>query len=120
MHAMVAIQLDVVQAEARRFHFQRIFFVQIAQLEQIFVAIERVVVEIDLGVQRVDLAVFGEDERIDLGERCVERVVGFHQCRSWPQPRRSRSAEECPIPNASLRAWNGGQTEARLDRLLSG
>jgi hypothetical protein len=33
------------------------------------VAVERVVVEIDLGVERVDLAVLGEDERIDLGQR---------------------------------------------------
>ena len=34
-----AVQLDVVQAEARRLYFERIFFVQIAQFEQILVAV---------------------------------------------------------------------------------
>ena len=49
----VAVQLDVVQAEPRGFHFQRILFVQVAQLEQILVPEQRVIVEVDLGVERV-------------------------------------------------------------------
>ena len=70
--ADVAVELDVVQAELRGFHFERILFVQIAQLDQILVAEQRVVVEVDLGVERVDLAVLRQDERIDLGQRGVE------------------------------------------------
>ena len=75
----VAIELDVVQAEARGFHFERIFFIQIAQFQQIFVAVEGVVVDVDFGVERENFAVFGEDERIDFGERAVDGVVGFRE-----------------------------------------
>jgi hypothetical protein len=35
---------------------------------------ERVVVEVDLGVERLDVAVARQDQRIDLGER----GIGFH------------------------------------------
>ncbi len=59
----VAVELDVVEAELRRLHFERIFFVQVAQLGQILVAEHRVVVEVHLGVEREDLAVLGQDER---------------------------------------------------------
>src|SRR5205085_5792689 len=60
-----ALELDVIQAELRCFHLERIFFVEIAQLEQVLVPELRVVVEVDLGVERVNLVVFGQNERID-------------------------------------------------------
>ncbi len=70
-----AIQLDVVQAEARGLHFERVLFVQVAQLDQILVPVQRVVIQGDLGVERVDLAVRGEDERIDFGQRGIGRHI---------------------------------------------
>ena len=79
MQRDVAIELDVVEAELRSFHFERILFVQIAQFEQFLVAEHRVVVEVDLGVERVDLVVLREDERIDFGERRIHFEAGFRQ-----------------------------------------
>ena len=94
----VAVELDVVQAEARGFHFQRIFFVQIAQFQQIFVPVQRVVVEGDLGVEREDFAVFRQNERVDFGKRAVDRVVclcqrGHGGCRRVDARRRNADAE---------------------------
>ena len=87
----------------RGFHFERIFLVQIAQFGEVLVAIERVVVESHLGVERDQVAVAGDDQRIDFRERGVgfeERAVERLQERrrrpwtmSAPRPR----------PNASLR-----------------
>ena len=67
---MAADAAKLVQAEkARRFHLQRVLLVaDIAQLDQILVPVQRIVIEVDLGIQRVHLAVLGENERIDLRE----------------------------------------------------
>jgi hypothetical protein len=73
----VAIELDVVQTEFRCFDFERIFFVEIAKLEDVLVAEQRVVVEIDFGVKRVDLVVLRENEWIDFGERSIHFKTGF-------------------------------------------
>ena len=76
--ADVAIELDVVQGELRRLDLERIFFVEIAQLLDVGVAEERVVVEVHLRVEREQVAVFGDDQRIDLEQRGVggdERLV---------------------------------------------
>src|SRR6185295_6394564 len=61
----VAIQFDVGQPEAGSLHFQGIFLVQIAQLDQVLVTKHGVIVQIHFGVERVDLAVLGQDEGID-------------------------------------------------------
>src|SRR5262249_20681478 len=76
-----SVQLDIVQPETRSLHFERIFLVEIAKIEQLFVAIERVVVEIQFGIERVDLAVLGENERIDLRERSIHGDRSFGQRR---------------------------------------
>ena len=47
-----AIELDVVERVLAGFHFKRIFFVDVAQRLDVGVAEERVVVEVDLGVER--------------------------------------------------------------------
>ena len=114
-----AIELDVVQAELRSFHFERIFFVQVAQFGQILVAEHRVVVEVDLGVERVNLAVLRQDERIDLGERRVHLDACFrqrdHRCRRAVHGgRRNADAERQLARLIRL------QAETRIDRLLSG
>ena len=67
----VAVELDVVQAEFAGFDLQRLFFVQIAQFLDVLVAVQRVVVEVHLRIERVDLVVAGNEERIDLGKRGV-------------------------------------------------
>ena len=108
-----AVELDVVQAVARGLHFERILFVEVAQLEQFLVAVERVVVEVDLGVERVDLAVLGEDERVDLGERGVHGEIRLGERHHGRDGGRSRWPAGMPMPKASLRAWNGGQARCR-------
>ena len=51
--------------------FERIFFGDVAQLLDVLVAEERVVVEVDLAVEREELVVLGGDEGIDLEQRGV-------------------------------------------------
>ena len=75
-----AVELDVVERELRRLDLERIFLVEIAQLLEVGMAVERVVVEVHLRVEREQVAVFGDDERVDLeseasvaDERVVER-----------------------------------------------
>src|SRR6185369_11676916 len=64
-----AVELDVIQVELAGFDFERRFFVQVAHLLDVLVAIERVVVERDLGVEGHDgfLAVgqFNDGERVE-------------------------------------------------------
>ena len=69
------VQLDVVQRVLARFHFQRIFFGNIAQRLDVRMAEQRVIVERDLRVQRVKLVVLRGDERIDLNQRGIR----FHK-----------------------------------------
>jgi hypothetical protein len=67
------------------------------------VAIQRVVVESDLRVERVDLALFGEDERIDLGQRRVRYQQALVSAVMAATAALTLAAG-MPIPNASLRA----------------
>ena len=50
--ADVAAELDIVQTMLGGFNFERLFLVQVAQLVQVGVAEEGVVVEVELGVER--------------------------------------------------------------------
>ena len=69
--ADLAVELDVGEVVFRRLDLHRVFFVEIAQRLDVLVAVERVVVEIDLGVEADDLAVLGHDQRIDLQQAHV-------------------------------------------------
>src|SRR5262249_17850156 len=53
-----SIELDVVQRELRGFHFERLFLAEIAQFLDLRMTIERVVVEVHLGVERKQGTVF--------------------------------------------------------------
>src|SRR5690606_21966036 len=64
--ADIAIELDVGQVELAGFDFSGIFFVQIAVGQDIGMAEQRVRIEVELGVQGDDLAVAGDDQRVDL------------------------------------------------------
>ena len=73
-----AIELDVVQRELRRLDLERLLLADVAQLLDVRMAVERVVVEVHLRVERQQAPVFGHDQRIDLDERGVgalERLV---------------------------------------------
>jgi hypothetical protein len=54
--ADVAVEADVVQRELRRLDFERILFRQVAELAQVGVTVERVVVEGDLASRRQQIA----------------------------------------------------------------
>ena len=68
--ADVAVELDVAQAGLAGADFGRLFFGQVAQLGQVRVAEQGVVVEGHLGVEREQLARAGHDQRIDLRPGC--------------------------------------------------
>ncbi len=55
--ADVAVELDITQVELARLDFGRIFLVEVAQLDDIGVAEQRVGVEVELRVERDDAAV---------------------------------------------------------------
>ena len=53
--------------------FVRVFFGSVAELGQLRVAEQGVVVEADLGVEGDQLAGFGDDERVDFDQAAIER-----------------------------------------------
>src|SRR5690606_11443096 len=65
--ADVAIELDVGEVELRRLDLGRVFLVDVAHRDDVGMAVERVVIEIELGIERNDGAITGEDQGIDLG-----------------------------------------------------
>ena len=77
--ADVAVQRDVSQVEFRCFDFGRIFFVQVAVGDDFRVTEQGVRVEVELGVQRDDLARTRQDQRVDFGQRRIGFPVGFVQ-----------------------------------------
>ena len=66
-----AVERDVIEIEFRRLDLLLVLFVQIAQRGDVGVAIERVVVEADLGIEADQLAGFGDDQWIDLEQTHV-------------------------------------------------
>src|SRR5574343_708696 len=72
--ADVAVEGDVGQIELGSFDFVGIFFVQVAHGDDLFLTVESVGVEVELGVDRLDRTVAFVDQRVDFGQRSV----GFH------------------------------------------
>src|SRR5260370_31814111 len=60
-----AIELDVVEAVFGSFDFERIFFIEVAELAKLLVPEKRIVVKSHLGVEGDELAFTGEHARID-------------------------------------------------------
>src|SRR6185437_12635455 len=75
----VALELDVVQPVLAGLDLERRLLVQVAQLFQLRMPVQRVVVQVDLGVERHQRVFRGQDQRVDLGQRAVERHVGARQ-----------------------------------------
>ena len=97
------VELDVVQFEARSFDFERIFFVQIAQLGEIFMAIERVIVKGHFCVESDQFAVARDDQRIDLGERrigfverAMQAIAGTPSPYGHRQRRQAQAEDDLP------------------------
>ena len=66
-----AVERDVVEVVLGRLDLLGVLLGLVAQRENVGVAIERVVVEGDLGVEHPELAVGGDDQRVDLEHRHV-------------------------------------------------
>ena len=71
--ADVAVELDVAEARFAGAEFVRVFFGGVAELGELRVAEQGVVVEADLGVEGEQLAGLGDDERVDLDQAAIER-----------------------------------------------
>ncbi len=61
---------------------RQVLLVQIAQRDDLWVAEQRVVVEIELGVEREHASIAGENQRVDLGQRGIALVEGAIQARA--------------------------------------
>ena len=70
--ADVAVELDVVEIVLAGLELGRVLLVLVAQLRDVLVAEQRVVVEVHLGVERDHVAGAGDDQRIDLDMRGIE------------------------------------------------
>src|SRR5262245_38343959 len=119
----IAVELDVVEVVFGGFDLERRFFVEVAQLSVFFVAVERVVVEIDLRVQRVKLAVFGQQEGVDLEERGVhfdERPIEReHELRGLADQLRRQAQPEHQIARLE-RLHADGRRDVFLQNLFGG
>ena len=69
--ADVAVELDVVEVVPAGLDLLRVLLVEVAQLDHLGLAVERVAVEVHLGVERDDVALGGHDQRVDLDQAGV-------------------------------------------------
>ena len=81
-------------------------------------AVERVVVEVDLGVEGEHVPVRSEQERVDLEQRGVDGLEGAVQRLHERRPRAASVAAGRSRPKASLRAWKGWKPTAGSIDLL--
>ena len=75
--ADLAVELDVVQRILGGLGLGGILLVDVAQRLEVLVTLERVVVEVHLGIERDHVARAGDDQRIDLDQRAVELGEGL-------------------------------------------
>ena len=96
--ADVAVELDVGEALLLGHRLLRVLD-RVGDLGQVLVAEEGVAVDRHLGVERDDLAVGGDDQRVDLDQRRV--LVARHLGQLRPAPRRPGRATSSSRPAAS-------------------
>ena len=113
----VAVEADVVQAELAGGDFARVFLRGVTHGDDVLLAVEGVVVEIELGVEGDDLAVGGDGERIDLHEGAVgfdvEIPEGGEKLHGLVHLRAAQIEG-----GGDLAALVGLQAEGRVDELL--
>jgi len=89
---MFAVETDVVQRVPRGLDLERILLGEVAQVAEVRVPCERVVVEVHLRVEREHVAVGRGDERVDLDEARIGGLEGLvdaeHQLRGLVDERR--------------------------------
>ncbi len=115
--ADVAVELDVIQSVLAGFNLERVFLGDVAQLLDVLVAEERVVVEVDLGVERDQAVVLGRDQRIDFHQRSVGVEIRLVQCGE----QRDRLVHQLRLEaegEGNLARLERNQPDARLDVLL--
>ena len=74
-----AVEGHVIQAELRRVLFPRIFLARILKGLELGLAIERIAVDVDLGIEAMNLSFGGDHKRVDLEERAVELLEEFRE-----------------------------------------
>src|SRR5262245_35176985 len=95
--ADVAVEPDVGEVDLLRLALARVLLLRVAQLGEVGVAVERVVVEVELGVEREQVGRLRHDQRVDLRERGVlldeepeepaeQRLELLHLRRVEPEP----------------------------------
>ena len=67
----VSVEPDVVQVELAGGDFARVFLGHVAHRDDLRVPVERVVVEVELRIQRQRRPSVGDDQRVDLHHRAV-------------------------------------------------
>src|SRR5262249_36785180 len=75
--ADLAVELDVVQRVLGGFGLGRVFLVDVAQVFEVLVAEETVVVEVHLGIEGDHGGRGGDDQRVDLDQRAIELIEGL-------------------------------------------
>ena len=113
MQRDVAVELDVVQAVLRRLDVERILLVDVPQGDDLRMAEERVVVEVELGVQREHAAVLRDHERIDLDQRAVLGEIEREQVPDQADALLERVAGEAE-PEREPARLEIGQPERRM------
>ena len=71
MQPICAVELDVAQIVLGRLDLGRVLLGDVAQRQDVLVAEQRVVVEVHLAVEADELAVLGDDQRVDLEQAHV-------------------------------------------------
>ena len=101
----------------RGLDLERLLLVEVAQLADRLLAIQRVVVEAHLGVEREHVVIARDDERIDLEQRRIrrdERVVhGTHEACGLGHGAPGESETVCQAP-----CLVGSQPQSWMNRLL--
>jgi len=113
----VAVELDVGQVEFAGFDFSGVFFVEVAVGDDLGVAEQRVAVEVELCVQRLDVAVAFEDQRVDLGEGRVRVHVHLVQLLEHVDGLGLRGCRHADAVG-ELEALRVGQARGRFDEHL--
>src|SRR5271166_4790842 len=114
--ADIAVELDVVESVPAGLDLGRVLFVLVAQRRDLGMAVERVVVEADLGIEGEELTGLGHDQRVDLGDRGVELAKRPIECRHEFDGNTDLGAFE-PNPEGEIARVERLDPARRVDRL---
>ena len=120
-----SIQFDIVQPIFGCFDLERVLFSEVAQLPDLLVAEQSVVIEGHLGVERQQPPVLCQYEGVDLGKRCVggfKSAVQRHHERGGlldAARRQSQAKGELPrLKSLQARARTDGLAQNQLGSLF--